>query len=490
MAQLSALLHNRCDYRIDFKQEIVGLAVDSRQVKPGYLFLAYRGILHDGRDYIPDAIAKGASAILVDVAEKSLPSLRHSTVPCIAVPYLKELIPEMAAQFYHYPARSLRIMGVTGTNGKTSCTHFMAEALHRLGISSGMIGTLGNGLYGNLKETALTTPDPITLQKTFSELLSQGVKTVAMEVSSHSLDQGRVKGIEFEVGVFTNLTQDHLDYHGTMDNYGRAKQKLFDQARFSVINADDKFGRQLIMALPEENLFVYGIENYSTKNFIYAEKIQLALSGIHATLHSPWGTGDIHVPLIGRFNLSNLLAAFTTLCIMGVPFEQVLQSMKHLTPVPGRMQTLGGVTQPLVVVDYSHTPDSLEKALMALRAHCQGKLLCLFGCGGDRDRGKRPLMAKIAEQYADYVMVTDDNPRTEDPKQIVKDILCGFSDPAKINVQHSRSKAIQDIIQSAQLGDCVLIAGRGAEPYQQIGMEKIPFSDVLQAQAALHSHLE
>ncbi len=461
---------------------ITGLALDSRKVQPGDLFFAYQGTHLDGREFIEDAIKKGACAVLVDGAATIIPAPK---VPLIQLPSLHLILGKLAAKFYGQPADALRIVGVTGTNGKTSCSHFIAAALQELQTTCGVIGTLGSGLYGHIQPGSLTTPDALTLQSSFADFLQHGAKAVSMEVSSHSIDQGRVNGIPFEVGIFTNLTQDHLDYHGDMKTYGAVKKRLFDNGlcQHAVINADDEFGRSLIDSLhTKKDMIAYSVNKPQkiAVPVVYADKIQLELSGMHARVHTPWGEGDLFAPLVGQFNLSNLLAVLTTLCVMKFPLRAVLQSLAKLTPVAGRMEALGGQDLPLVVVDYSHTPDALEKALLALRQHCRGRLLCLFGCGGDRDRTKRPLMAKIAEKNADSVIVTDDNPRQENPQQIVADILKGFSDASKVRVEHDRAIAIREIIQSAKAGDCVLIAGKGAETYQIIGDKKLPFSDVEQ----------
>jgi UDP-N-acetylmuramoyl-L-alanyl-D-glutamate--2,6-diaminopimelate ligase len=487
--KLSALLRSITAVPTYVDREISGLALDSRQVKPGQLFFACRGTHLDGRQYIDEVIAKGVGAIVAEArsAEDTAYYLQHH-VPIFPVIDLNHRISRIAANFYHQPAAELDIVGITGTNGKTSCSHFIAAALQQLGTEAGVIGTLGSGIYGKIEPSLLTTPDAITLQATFANFVQQKAKVAVMEVSSHSLDQGRVDDVSFAVGVFTNLTRDHLDYHGTMEAYGLAKKRLFEQSHVAVINHDDDFGKTIIESLPRKNTtYAYSLDPAAKTNvpLIYADQLQLDLSGVHARVHTPWGEGDLHVPLIGRFNVSNLLAVLTTLCVLEVPLPQALKSLASLQPVPGRMQTLGGDTQPLVVVDYSHTPDALEKVLLALRQHCQGRLYCVFGCGGDRDRGKRPMMARIAEQYADQVMVTDDNPRHESPEQIVQDIVQGFSAPDKVSVQHDRSKAIQEIIQCAVAGDCILIAGKGAETYQQIGDARLPFSDVEQVKQNL-----
>jgi len=463
------------------KLKIKNLVLDSRKVKPGDLFFACVGTHLDGRKFIDSAIANGAAAIISEGNEKNK---IYKDVPIFFVPNLINKIGDLAAEFYKNPSREMQVIGITGTNGKTSCSHFIASALTSLNRSCGVIGTLGNGLYGNIQESNLTTPDAVTLQKTLSEFLNQGAKYTAMEVSSHSIEQGRINGTDFAASIFTNLTRDHLDYHLTMEHYANAKKKLFEleATKKAVINADDELGQAIISELKDKKpLFAYGVNAHqlpSNVPFVYAKDIKLDLTGITAKLHSPWGVGELKAKLIGQFNVSNLLAVFTTLCLLDIPFQTVLNAIEKLTPVAGRMQALGGGKKPLVLVDYSHTPDALENALKALRHHCQKKLFCVFGCGGDRDRGKRPMMAKIAEFNADHVIVTNDNPRTEDPELIAKEILCGFKDSSKVQVQLDRAKAIKEVIEKANSGDCILIAGKGAETYQIIGTEKFPFSDV------------
>jgi UDP-N-acetylmuramoyl-L-alanyl-D-glutamate--2,6-diaminopimelate ligase len=483
MIKLSQLLHNIANVSSNMDVGISGLSLDSRLVKPGDLFFAYPGADCDGRMFIDDAIKRGAKVILAE--EGDLRPLSSSVnFPILFVKQLQQRVSEIAARFYNHPAHKLKIIGVTGTNGKTSCTNFIADILKQLGSRCAILGTLGNGIYGALQPTSLTTPDAITIQKILSECQQKETEYTAMEVSSHSLQQGRVNAVPFSVGIFTNLTQDHLDYHGSMESYGNAKKKLFTELspQHNVINADDVFGSQLIEALsPHKKIYAYGIHRKliptDSVEYIQVDEVQLNHTGIHANVFTPWGKGEFHTRLIGEFNLSNVLAVITALCLLEIPLPNVLNGISHLKPVPGRMQTLGGQDKPLVVVDYAHSPDALEKVLSALRSHCRGKLYCVFGCGGDRDRGKRPLMAKIVESLADYIIVTDDNPRTEDAKKIVSDILKGFIHAEKIQVQHDRAAAIKEVIQSAQAGDCILIAGKGAEVYQQIGSEKIPFSD-------------
>jgi len=477
---LSALLANVPTDVLHADVNIADLCLDSRFVKPGDLFFALPGTQLDGSHFIHEAINNGASAVLVE-ANQTLEFTQQS-VPIIPIPQLKKITGDLAARFYGYPAKAMKIIGVTGTSGKTSCSHFIAAALMQLNVPCGIMGTLGNGMYGQVKSGTLTTPDVITVQKTFADFLRQGAKAVAMEVSSHSLDQGRVNGIEFDLGIFTNLSRDHLDYHETMEAYGAAKKRLFAQTRAAIINQDDPFGKQLIAEFSgQQKVISYGLH----AGDVVANNVQLNHSGVTATILTPWGSGRLHAALLGEFNVSNLLASISALCMLGHPLHEVLACVPKFQSVPGRMQVLGGKDKPLVVVDYAHKPDALEKVLIALRAHCSGKLFCLFGCGGDRDRGKRPMMAKIAEQYADQVIVTDDNPRHEDPAQIVTDIVQGFSDPAQIIIEHNRSKAIRDVIQCATTGDCVLVAGKGAETYQQIGDEKFPFNDIEKVRACL-----
>ncbi len=472
---------------------IKGLALDSRCVQSGDLFFACQGSHSDGRAFIGQAIEKGAVGVLAETHPDLPEYYLEKGIPVIAIPQLHQKVSEIAARFYHHPGDSLDIIGITGTNGKTSTSYFIAAILQHLAKVCGIMGTLGNGIYGNIKPGVLTTPDAITIQKNLAEFLALGAKHVAMEVSSHSLDQGRVQHVPFKVGIFTNLTRDHLDYHGTMEAYGAAKAKLFDNPflQFAVINIDDQFGQKLIQKIAgRKQVFAYSTTTKAHDfPLTYVKKVYWDAEGIRAYISTPWGEGEICSRLIGQFNLSNLLAVVTTLCLLKIPFQSVVEAISLLQPVAGRMQSFGGGDNPLVVVDYSHTPDSLEKALLALRSHCEGKLYCVFGCGGDRDRGKRPIMAGIAEKLADVVMVTDDNPRTEDPAMIVADILKGFSAPNKIIVQHDRSKAIRDVIHYAQQGDCVLIAGKGAETYQQIGEQKIPYSDIDQVIGVINASL-
>jgi UDP-N-acetylmuramoyl-L-alanyl-D-glutamate--2,6-diaminopimelate ligase len=471
--------------------EITGLTLDSRKVKPGDLFFAIHGSHHDGRLFISQAIARGAAAILKSTTKEEVIDTDND-IPIIPILKLQEKVALIAARFYGNPAEKLRIIGVTGTNGKTSCTHFIAQALTSLKIPCGIIGTLGSGFYGSLGEAGLTTPDPIALQALLADFVAQGAQAVAMEVSSHSIDQGRVLAIPFEIGIFTNLTQDHLDYHHTMEAYASVKHRFLAElpVKNVILNTDDAYGRSWLPALVQQrNVYAYGLEQLTSNvPFVTANHIELSLKGIHADIYSPWGNEQVTLPLIGCFNLHNALAVLTALCVYGIPFREALGALNQLSAVPGRMQLFGGHQQPLVVVDYAHTPDALENVLSALKSHTKGKLICVFGCGGDRDKGKRPQMARIAEKWANQVIITSDNPRHENPEMIANEMLAGCLNPKAIQVQLDRSKAIQKSIQSSSINDCILIAGKGAERYQQIGDEKFPFDDAEQVKIYLSAY--
>ncbi|HLB42588.1 MAG TPA: UDP-N-acetylmuramoyl-L-alanyl-D-glutamate--2,6-diaminopimelate ligase [Gammaproteobacteria bacterium] len=489
---LSQLLANDFSIPCDIDRDVARLVLDSRQIQPQDLFMAVKGTQIDGRQYILEAITKGAIAVLKEAESQQEALTWQQHIPIIPIDQLSRQLGQIASRFYDFPVKQLRMIGVTGTNGKTSCTHFLAQCLQALHIPCGTIGTLGVGFDGQLQETSLTTPDAITLQASLRDLVNKGAQVVAMEVSSHSIEQGRVNSIPYETGIFTNLTQDHLDYHGDMASYAAVKQRfLMDSSvKQIIINADDAYGEDWMHELAQQkSVFSYSIRRPSAKPqqlpSVFTKSIQLLSQGIKANVGSFWGEGELLLPLMGQFNLSNALAVLTALCAMGFSFQEVINQLSQLKSVPGRMQALGGMTKPLVVVDYAHTPDALEKVLQALRDHTLGKLICVFGCGGDRDKTKRSLMASIAEQLADQVWVTTDNPRHEQPEVIAEEILQGFSNKLQIHVELDRSKAIQNSIQSAQAGDCVLIAGKGAERYQQIGDDKIPFDDVTQVQTCL-----
>lgn len=459
------------------------LTLDSRNVRGGDLFLAVPGGSFDGRDHIADALKRGAAAVAYEVeGAKVLPI---TDVPLIPVKGLSAQLSDIAGRFYGDPSRNLNLVGVTGTNGKTSVTQLVAQALDLLGQHCGIVGTLGTGFYGSLQSGRHTTPDPIAVQATLSDLRKAGAKAVAIEVSSHGLDQGRATALAFDVAVLTNLSRDHLDYHGTMQAYGAAKAKLFawSDLRCRVINIDDEFGRTLAAEKRESRLITYSVEDSSA--YLYCRDAKFDDDGVRATLVTPQGQHLLRSSLLGRFNLSNVLAAVGALLGLDYALDEILKVLPKLEGPVGRMQRLGGGAKPLVVVDYAHTPDALEKVLTALRPHAKGRLLCLFGCGGDRDRGKRPLMAEVVERLADSVLVTDDNPRTESPAQIFEDIRQGFSASQAVSFVEGRSQAIADIIANASASDVVVLAGKGHEDYQEINGQRLPFSDLEEAAKAL-----
>jgi len=459
------------------------LTLDSRSVRGGDLFLAVPGGKFDGRDHIADALKRGAAAVAYEVeGAKVLPI---TDVPLIPVKGLAAQLSDIAGRFYGDPSRSLNLVGVTGTNGKTSVTQLVAQALDLLGQHCGIVGTLGTGFYGALQSGRHTTPDPIAVQATLTDLKKAGARAVAMEVSSHGLDQGRATALAFDVAVLTNLSRDHLDYHGTMQAYGEAKAKLFawSDLRCRVLNLDDDFGRKLAADKHESRLITYSLEDSSA--YLYCREARFDDDGVRATLVTPQGEHLLRSSLLGRFNLSNVLAAVGALLGLDYALDEILKVLPKLEGPIGRMQRLGGGAKPLVVVDYAHTPDALEKVLTALRPHAKGRLLCLFGCGGDRDRGKRPLMAEVVERLADSVLVTDDNPRSEAPGQIFADIRAGFAHADDVRFLEGRGPAISEIIASAKADDVIVLAGKGHEDYQEIHGQRLAFSDLEEAAKAL-----
>ena len=459
------------------------LTLDSRNVRPGDLFLAVPGNKVDGRAHIADALKRGAAAVAYEVEGATV--LPMTDVPLIPVKGLIAQLSDIAGRFYGEPSRLVNLVGVTGTNGKTSITQLVAQALDVLGEHCGLIGTLGTGFHGALQSGRLTTPDPIAVQSTLYDLKKAGAHAVAMEVSSHALDQGRVAALDFDIAVLSNLSRDHLDYHGSMQAYAAAKARLFawPGLKCRVLNLDDAFGRELVEQAHDSRLITYSLSDASAT--LCCRDAHFDDHGVRATLVTAHGEYSLRSPLLGRFNLSNVLAAVGVLMGMAYPLDDILKAMRNVEGPAGRMQRLGGSDKPLVVVDYAHTPDALDQVLQALRPHAKGQLLCLFGCGGDRDSGKRPLMAQVAERLADRVLVTDDNPRSEDPQRIFDDIRAGFSSAANATFVAGRGAAIAQLIASASLDDVVVLAGKGHEDYQEIDGERQPFSDLQQAGQAL-----
>lgn len=476
---------------------ISGLTQDSRAVGKGGLFLACAGAHHHGLDFVHQAVDAGAVAVLCEVGNEwtveRINTLRETLGrPLLMVDGLSGKLSRIAGRFYHHPSREMTVIGVTGTNGKTSCAQFIARVLSDDGLC-GVIGTLGNGFPDSMADATHTTPDPVLLQALLHSLKAQGANAVAMEVSSHALDQSRAAHIQFDVAVLTNLSRDHLDYHGTLEAYGAAKMQLFSMPGLgsAVINLDDPFGREVLSALPAGVRSIgYGIgpavaDGVDADRWISAVAVRSSSAGMVIEIDSSWGRGELKTPLLGRFNVSNLLAVLGVLLQLDVAMEDALERLGRLRTVPGRMEHFGGGDAPLVVVDYAHTPDALEHVLMALRDHAGRQLTCLFGCGGDRDRGKRPLMGRVAERLADQIIVTDDNPRGEDGDLIVEEILAGMNQPAKAVVVRDRKQAIRRAITKAEKGDLVLIAGKGHETVQIVGDKKLPFSDCEQVVSVL-----
>jgi len=465
--------------------EVSGLVMDSREVKPGDAFVAIAGFGTHGLAFAGQALAAGAVAVLF---EPPAPAEYPPPAEAIPVPGLRARLGAMGDLFHGHPSHAMTMVGVTGTNGKTSTVQLLAQAWHLRGLRSGSIGTLGAGRYGQVRPTGFTTPLVLPMHALLGELRDAGVQAVAMEVSSHALDQGRVDGVHYDVAVFTNLTRDHLDYHGDMASYGAAKARLFERPglRAAVLNLDDAYARTLHGRMAPE-VAVVGLSSRGHREAAgRAEDLRFDARGIGFDLVVDGAAHRVASPLLGRFNVDNLLAVAGVLHALGEAPATIAATLSQLQPVPGRMNRLGGDgVRPLVVVDYAHTPDALAQALSSLRAHAAARLVCVFGCGGDRDRGKRPQMAQIAEAGADLVIVTDDNPRSEDGDAIVADILAGLARPREAVVERDRARAIARAIGQAGPQDVVLVAGKGHEPYQEVAGVRHPFDDTRVAQAAL-----
>ncbi|CAH2805470.1 MAG: UDP-N-acetylmuramoyl-dipeptide--2,6-diaminopimelate ligase (EC [uncultured Paraburkholderia sp.] len=473
------------------------LHADTRSLAVGDAFFAYAVDGADNRPFISGAIERGATAVLVQ-PEGFSGAIDPSTM--LAVPALNELAGSIASGWYQGPSDAMLAIGVTGTNGKTSCSQWISAVLTALGTRCAIIGTLGTGLPGQLVHTGFTTPDAPQLQRSLAQLRDAGAKAVAMEMSSHALHQGRMNGTSFDIAVFTNLTQDHLDYHGTFEAYEAAKARLFawPGLRAAVINRDDAAGRRLLESTKGHvRTIAYGLEGAlddtpAADAVLLASNVRATATGTAFHLNtSEWGEAEVEVQTLGAFNVSNLLGVLGTLLAAGVPFFAALAELSKLESVNGRMQRLGGRLQndePLVVIDYAHTPDALEKTLEALRPMASargGELICMFGCGGDRDATKRPLMGAIAEKLADGVVVTSDNPRSEDPQSIVEQISAGMKDAPKARRIEDRASAILQAIRGAAREDVIVLAGKGHEATQEIMGKKRAFSDQDHARLAL-----
>lgn len=459
------------------------MTLDSRNVKADDLFVAVVGHSADGRNYIAQAIAQGAAAVVADAQDvaKDGEIREVEGIPVIYLAQLSERLSALAGRFYCRPIDAMRIVGVTGTNGKTTISQLLAQWVTLLGQSSAVMGTVGNGLYGQLVESENTTGSAIDIQRALAEFSAQHVSLTAMEISSHGLVQHRVAALPFSAAIFTNLSRDHLDYHGDMESYAAAKLSLFTehQVGVSIINADDEVGQQWLTQLTDAVAVSARGLTLSQRHGLWltATAITYREDGVEIQFDSAWGSGQCVSALIGEFNVSNLLLALATLLALGYPLEQLLTTASRLSPVCGRMEVFKQPGHAVAVVDYAHTPDALQKALEAARRHCQGQLWCIFGCGGDRDRGKRPLMGAIAEEFADRVVITDDNPRSENPTAITQDILSGLIDASHAQVIAGRAQAIASVFQQATGQDIILIAGKGHEDYQIIGHQRLDYSD-------------
>lgn len=469
------------------------LVSDSRRAGPGAAFFAYPGEAADGRRHIPDALARGASAVIWESERFCWDSAWK--VPNAGLAGLKQEAGRLAHGFYGRPSEALWTCGVTGTNGKTSCSQWIAAALRSRGETTAVIGTLGAGVGPALAEIGNTTPDALELHRLLAGFRAQGAKAVAMEVSSHGLVQGRVNGVAFDCALFTNLSHDHLDYHGSMEAYAAAKMRLFDFATLqrAVLNLDDGLGVRLARRLARRglrtigySLSAAGIAAGGVDEFVAATRISIGGEGTLVELDSSWGTRTVTLRQLGRFNVSNLLGVLGCLIARGLDLDAALASLATLPDVTGRMQRVGGSGGPLAVIDYAHTPDALDKTLHALRPVAQarqGRLIVVFGAGGDRDASKRARMGEIAARLADGVVLTSDNPRGEDPLAIIAAIRSGVQGACEI--EPDRAKAISAAIRDAGVGDVVLIAGKGHETYQEIAGRRLPFSDLALAEQAI-----
>lgn len=467
---------------------IVGIADHSGKVRPGDLYLACRGATSHGADHIAQAIRYGARAIAYE-PPYDFPAQILSQLPVISVPELSRKLGLIADRFYNEPSAALKVVGVTGTNGKTSTSHFIAHGLSKgSALACGLIGTLGYGLYGQLKPARHTTPQPLKLQRTLAKLRDCGAKSVAMEVSSHGLSQGRTAGVRFTTAVFTNLTRDHLDYHGDMANYAKAKQQLFEVSGLqnAVVNLADAVAPQMLTAARHARQrlgfqLIRGGKSTKTPPGVFAltgELRSMSAQGMTLKIESDFGAATMVTSLYGAFNAENLLAALGVFLLDGIALDDAVARLATLRALPGRMEIFRGPhAAATVVVDYAHTPDALVKALASLSDHCEGDLWCVFGCGGNRDVGKRPEMGAIAEQFANHVVLTDDNPRSEDHAVIISQILAGMHAPHGCQVIHDRGQAIDYAIRNAHEDDIVLVAGKGHEDYQEIGGQRRSFSD-------------
>ena len=470
---------------------ITGLSSDSRAIEQGNLFVALRGYGRPGTEFARDAVQAGAVAVISDLAEIEQLNLN---VPVALEPELAARLSSMAGEFYGHPSHSLDVIGITGTNGKTSCCFWLCWLLNQLGKPTGHIGTLGAGMPSKpgFKPTGFTTPDPIQVQRLLSECLQDNAEAVVMEVSSHGLDQGRVAAVRFDAALFTNLSRDHLDYHADMEAYLQAKLRLFKQAglKRAIVNLDEAASSRILAAL-DSRVEPFGYSLFKTEADLYFSSVVPVTAAYEVEIAGLWGSQKMRIPVVGRYNLSNILAVTATLLARGYGLEEIVPQLEQLPSVPGRMQIVEpiAVELPRVVVDYAHTPDAVASALSALREQTAGKLIAVLGCGGNRDKDKRPLMAREAVAHSDLQVFTSDNPRNEDPLTILNDMQGGVADAASVQIIEDRRKAIELAVSLATAGDLVAVLGKGHESYQLVHDHRIDFSDVDVCSKALERRL-
>ena len=467
---------------------VTGISLDSRQLESGNLFLCLAKGGKQREQHLQQALNAAVAVVLFDaeypLTERESQLIANTAIDAHPVKNLAEKAGEIAARYYGHPSMALTVIAVTGTNGKTSTSQFIAQALESLGLACGVIGTLGVGRVDGLTDTGMTTPDPVSIQKILTEFCDENIKYVVIEASSHALEQGRLNSVSIDVALFTNLSRDHLDYHNSMAEYGQAKERLFkfESIRTAIINSDDKFGSALyetLQARGKLDLLSYSSKSGKVNANFKADNVELKADGLHFDVVTELGVNKIQSSLFGRFNIDNLLATAACLTALNINFEATCLAISQCHAVKGRMDMLGGNKHVAVVIDFAHTPDALEQALRSLQEHITNNadLWCVFGCGGDRDVGKRPLMGVAAQHYANKVIITDDNPRSEDPQQIVEAILVGMKKQKSISIEHDRKLAITSAIKEAKANDIVLVAGKGHEQYQEVMGIKTPFSD-------------
>jgi UDP-N-acetylmuramoyl-L-alanyl-D-glutamate--2,6-diaminopimelate ligase len=483
-ARLGQLLRDFASVPAHLDRAIEGITLDSRDVQPGGLFLACRGACHHGLDFVDAAVERDVGAVAFEPGPGVAPEL-PANIAALGVPELGRRASAIAARYYGHPSAALDVVGVTGTNGKSSVALMLAQALVHLGVDTRVIGTLGAGAPDKLSRSRLTTPDAVSVQRLLAQFRGDGAAAAVMEASSHGLDQARLEAVRFRLAIFTNLTRDHLDYHGSLAAYGEAKARLFTWPGLqgAVINLGDSFGQSLSARLdPNVSAIGYWAEEaapppavpYPTLN---ARVLQASARGIQIEFSGDFGRASVESPVVGRFNAANLAAVLGGLLNLGVPFAAGVEALAAVRPAPGRMEPFGGDALPLVIVDFAHTPDGLDEALAAAREHTRGKLYVVFGCGGDRDAGKRSLMGAVAAGAADRVVITDDNPRSEDPEVVAAAILAGCPDRHNVRIEHDRRAAIESALAEARAGDVLVIAGKGHEIEQIVADERRPFDD-------------